>query len=64
MPERYEAALRESHVRGTGVTGRPITGYVFVTPVGCGSEDDVAKWVELAASFVSTLDIGSERGRE
>ena len=32
-------------------TGRPMKGYVFVTPDGFDSEDDLAYWVELCLAF-------------
>lgn len=32
-------------------TGRPMKGYVFVTPDGFDSEDDLAYWVGLCLAF-------------
>ena len=54
-PERYEAALREPHVRAMDFTGRPMRGYVYVAPEGIDGDDELARWVEACAGFVGTL---------
>jgi TfoX/Sxy family transcriptional regulator of competence genes len=54
-PDRYEAALAETHVRPMDFTGRPMKGYVFVGPDGCRTEKAVRKWVARGAEFVATL---------
>ena len=33
-PDRYAEALAEPHARPTDFTGRPLSGYVFVSPAG------------------------------
>jgi hypothetical protein len=55
-PERYEAALAEKHVRPMDFTGRPLKGYVYVSPEGARTDRAIQGWVELAAAFVGTLD--------
>ena len=32
-------------------TGRPMRGYVFVTPEGFDSEEDLGAWLELCIAF-------------
>jgi TfoX/Sxy family transcriptional regulator of competence genes len=54
-PERHDEALRKPHVRPMDFTGRPMKGYVFVGPEGCGTQRQVAGWVDKSTSFVSTL---------
>ena len=49
-----ERALERAHVRPMDITGRPMTGMVFVAPEGLrgGALD---RWVGEAAAFVRTL---------
>ncbi len=53
-PDRYEAALAETHVRPMDFTGRPMNGYVFVGPSGAKTAKAVKKWVDQGAAFVAT----------
>jgi TfoX/Sxy family transcriptional regulator of competence genes len=63
-PERYEAALREAHVRPMDFTGRPMNGYVFIGPHGSRTEKTIKNWIDQGAAFVATLDGGArQRGK-
>ena len=66
-PERYKAALSETHVRPMDFTGRPMAGYVYVGPGGSKTVKAIEKWVERGAAFVITLAMkpakGPRRGR-
>lgn len=50
-PEPYEEALRRPGCRPMDFTGRPMKGYVFVSPEGMDTEEDLAYWVQLALDF-------------
>lgn len=54
-PEKYEAALARPHVRPMNFTGRPTTGFVFVGPGGCRTDNALKKWVTQAAEYVLSL---------
>jgi TfoX/Sxy family transcriptional regulator of competence genes len=54
-PEAYEASLARRHVRPMDFTGRPLTGYVYVSPAGLRTDDAAAEWVEHAMRFVRAL---------
>lgn len=60
-PTAYEAALLEPHVRPMDFTGRPLTGFVFVGPAGSRTKHAVAKWVDRAVDFVSTLKVAPRK---
>lgn len=62
-PERYGEALGRPHVRPMDFTGRPMKGFVFVSPAACDSEEAVAAWVEWGAEFVVKLDGAGSAGR-
>ena len=50
-PERYEEALTQPHVRVFDLTGRPMKGYIYVTPDGFDIDSDLEYWVQLALDF-------------
>ncbi|MEX0820560.1 MAG: TfoX/Sxy family protein [Rhodothermales bacterium] len=54
-PETYEDALRLPHAREMDFTGRPLTGYVYVSAEGVASASGLADWVSRALAFVDTL---------
>lgn len=55
-PERYAQVLAEPDVRPMDFTGRPMNGYVFVSPPGHRTDKAVKAWVQRGAEFVATLD--------
>jgi TfoX/Sxy family transcriptional regulator of competence genes len=54
-PERHEAALKQPHARPMDFTGKPMVGYVFVSPNGLTEDADLERWVRMGLSFVATL---------
>ncbi|MEM7185529.1 MAG: TfoX/Sxy family protein [Bacteroidota bacterium] len=46
-----EEALKKEGSQPMDFTGRPMKGYVFVTPDGFDSEDDLDYWVQLCIDF-------------
>ena len=60
-PDRYDGALRRPHTRPMDFTGRPLTGYVYVSPAGCRSDESLAEWISWGADFVATLPAKTAR---
>jgi hypothetical protein len=54
-PELGEKALREPHARPMDFTGRPMKGFVYVSPDGTAIEPALRAWVERAVAFASSL---------
>ena len=50
-PEEYEAWLDETGCRQMDFTGKPMKGYVFVSPDGVDHEDDLERWIERCLAF-------------
>ncbi len=50
-PEAYAASLAQEYCRPMDFTGRPMTGWVFVEPVGVENDDALARWVSLGVSY-------------
>ena len=53
--EGYEEALNEPHVRVFDMTGRPMTGWITVSPEGYGDQVDLQAWVLRGVAFAKSL---------
>ena len=54
-PELADAALDEPHTRVMDMTGRPMRGFVVVTPAGLASEEALAGWVRRGEAYAASL---------
>jgi len=54
-PTAYTEALRQPEAHPFDLTGRPMSGWVMVTPEGCESDDELGDWVEKGTRFARTL---------
>ncbi|HEX4455821.1 MAG TPA: TfoX/Sxy family protein [Kofleriaceae bacterium] len=61
--DAYEAALARRHARPMDFTGRPLTGYIYVSPAGSRTDDAVADWARQAMRFVRTVPAKTKRKR-
>ena len=50
-PELYEEALKRDGCRPMDFTGRPMKGWVFVSPEGIDTDEELAGWIQLALDF-------------
>src|SRR3970040_2987580 len=50
-PAIYNAALKEKGCREMNFTGKPIKGFVFVSPKGTGNKKDLNHWINIALDF-------------
>ncbi len=53
--EAYEREIAKDECLPMDFTGRPMKGYIFVTPTGFDSEPALKYWMDLALAFNSTL---------
>jgi TfoX/Sxy family transcriptional regulator of competence genes len=53
--ENYEDLLQSPHVRKFDLTGRPMRGWLMVSPEGCESDDNLSGWVERGLDFALSL---------
>jgi TfoX/Sxy family transcriptional regulator of competence genes len=60
-PTAYEDALARPHTRPMDFTGRPLTGYVYVSAAGSRTDVAVRRWVRDAIAFVATLPASKKR---
>lgn len=54
-PEAGERALEQPHTAPMDFTGRPLKGYVYVSPAGLKNAGDIRRWLEQAIEFVQSL---------
>jgi len=54
-PDSYEEALNRTHAEEFDLTGRPMKGWVVVTPSGYEDDSDLESWVEEGVSFALSL---------
>lgn len=50
-PDNYESALKKKDTRKMDFTGRPMVGYVFVSPKAIEKDADLSYWVELCLEY-------------
>ncbi|TKS58604.1 MAG: hypothetical protein EWM72_02900 [Nitrospira sp.] len=54
-PEANDEALREPHTRPMDFTGRPMKGYIYVSPGGTKTAAQLRKWLTQGQTFVASL---------
>ena len=54
-PETHAHVLHEAHARPMDFTGRPMKGFVFVSPEGLESDADLQRWVERGVEYAASL---------
>ena len=52
---QYSAALKQEFVGEFDITGRPMRGWVVVSPDGIDNDDELRRWIQLATAFVEDL---------
>ena len=50
-PDIYEKALKKKGAREMDFTGRPMKGYIYVSPEWIDNDKDLDYWVQLALDF-------------
>lgn len=53
--EAYEKEIHKEECLPMDFTGRPMKGYIFVTPKGFDMEDDLEYWIDKAIDYNKTL---------
>jgi len=54
-PEGNDAALNEPHTRPMDFTGRPMKGYIYVSPGGTVPVAQLRKWLTTGLAFTASL---------
>lgn len=51
----YEVYLKKAHTRKFDFTGKPMKGFVVVSPKGYEDDSDLSFWVKTCISFANSL---------
>ena len=54
-PAAYDEALAKPEARPFDFSGRPMRGWVYVSPESVDSEDALEEWIEAGVSFALSL---------
>jgi len=54
-PDRYEQTVIQPHARPFDFTGRPMKGWVMVSPDGVSADGDLQNWVNQGITFAKSL---------
>ena len=60
-PEEYEKALLKKGCREMDFTGRPMKGFVFISPEGTKEEKDLSDWIQLALAYNDRVKSSKKR---
>ena len=53
--ERYKETLARPHTKLFDLTGRPMSGWVMVTPAGVAGNEELAAWIRMGVEFALSL---------
>lgn len=59
-----EMALKKEGALPMDFTGRPMKGYVFVTPDGFDTEEDLESWIDLCLAFNPLAKASKKRAKK
>lgn len=63
-PDQHETARKRPHASEMDFTGRPMKGFIYVSPEGFESDDDLKYWVSTCERFITALPPkGSEKSK-
>ncbi len=62
-PEKNDEALAQPHARPMDFTGRPMKGFVYVSPEGFEADERLAWWVAQGVSFARSTKGPAKRPR-
>ncbi len=54
-PDQHAQALSLKYASVMDITGKPMKGFIFVSPNGTRSVSDLKKWIKLGLNFTSSL---------
>lgn len=54
-PHQYDNALSLKHASVMDITGKPMRGFIFVSPAGTKTIPGLRKWIRLGLNFTGSL---------
>jgi hypothetical protein len=53
--DEAEVSLKDPHARVFDMTGRPMKGWVVVSPGGVATEESLKQWIQKGIAFAESL---------
>jgi TfoX/Sxy family transcriptional regulator of competence genes len=53
--EKHNEAMKRPHVKPFTTTGKPMAGWILVSPEGCKTEKALADWIKMGVGFAKSL---------
>ena len=63
VPDANDEALKKPHTRSMDFTGRPMMGYIYVSPDGTKRAAQLRTWLTRGLEFVSDLPVAKRKVR-
>jgi len=63
-PEEYESSLEKKGCREMNFTGKPMKGFVFISPEGTSRTKDLQGWIDMALTFNSVAKASKKRKKK
>jgi len=60
-PAVYDVALKRKGCHEMNFTGKPMKGFIFVSPTGTGNKKDLSYWIDLALDFNKKAEASKKR---
>jgi TfoX/Sxy family transcriptional regulator of competence genes len=60
-PEIYDSSLKKPGCKEMKFTGRPMKGFVFISPIGAGKRKDLEYWIELALDYNKIAKVSKKK---
>jgi len=54
-PEHHDEMMKRPHVKPFDNMGRPMVGWILVSPEGCKTDKALADWVKMGVDFAKSL---------
>lgn len=61
-PDQYDHALSLKYASVMDITGKPMKGFIFVSPQGTKSNTLLERWIRLGLNFTSSLSPKKSKG--
>ena len=62
--EAYTEEIKKEFCLPMDFTGRPMRGYIFVTPEGFDMEEDLKHWLRLSLNFNPTAKASNRKSKK
>jgi TfoX/Sxy family transcriptional regulator of competence genes len=63
-PDTHDKAVKQTGARPMDFTGRPMKGFVFVSPDGTKKATDLRRWITMALAYNAIAPVAKKKTRK